>query len=802
MTDGQAPLAGIRVLEVGEGFALAYAGKLLADFGAAVVKAEPPGGDALRRAPPLLPGGDSALFAWLSTNKRSITADAATAAGRARLGAWLAGSDVLLDGRGPAARAAAPIPGADDPGLIACDLSWFGETGPHAGFAGTDAVARALAGVFFCTGPVEGPPQVLDGFPGETLAGLAAGIATLAALLSRGEGGRRMEANVLETNLAVSEYYVTQALLTPGAVRRHGRDRFFPTWPMGVYPCAEGSFLGVTVVTPAQWRGFCDMLRLPALGADPDLVVGPNRAARAAALEAEFAPRLLARTAAAWFAECLERRLPCAVVPDMATLLRTAQHRGRGAFSTVAMGDARFEGPTLPHRLPRTPPRAGGAAPFAGQQDAEPPPAPRTRPRQRAARPPLDGVTILDLSMGWAGPLCTRLLGDLGATILKVEACQYPDWWRGVDPRPAFFAEKQYETNSRYNALNRNKTGITLDLTQPEGAALLKRLVAQCDAVVENYAREVLPKLGLDYAALSAVRPDLVMVSMPAFGAEGPWRDARAYGSTLEHASGLPSVAGEDGTPPMTSHLAYGDPVGGYNAAFAALVALLHRQRTGEGQHVDLAQVECIMQFTAPWLIAQSVGGAPLPRLGNHHPLHVPQGVFPCAAPDTWLVVSVTDDTAWAALCGAMGRADLAGLDAAARRAAQAALEAAIADWTRGQDADAAMAALQQAGVAAGVCRNPVHLDADPHLVARQAFQPTERAFVGRHLQLSAPFRESGGGPLPVRRPAPTLGEDNAAVLGGRLGLGAAELARLAAAGVIGTEAVPVSARKARASTG
>jgi crotonobetainyl-CoA:carnitine CoA-transferase CaiB-like acyl-CoA transferase len=787
----QAALAGIRVLEIGTGFALAYCGKLFADFGAEVVKAEPPGGDPLRQAPPLL-GGESALFAWLTTNRRSITA--------ADLGPWLAGADVLLDGRAPGARS--PIPGEADPGLIRCDLSWFGETGPYAGFAGTDAVARALAGVFFCTGPVEGPPMVLDGFPGETLTGLAAGIATLAALLARQDGGRRLETNQLETNLAVSEYYVTQALLTPGLVRRHGRDRFFPTWPMGVYPCAEGSWLGVTVVTPAQWRGFCDMLGLPALGADPELVVGPNRIARLPEIEAAFAPRLLTRPAAAWHAECLERRLPCVAIPDMAGLLRTEQHRGRGAFAPVTLGDTGFEAPVLPLRLPRSPPAAGGVPPRLGADDGAAPPPPRRRAQQRATRPPLAGVTILDLSMGWAGPLCTRMLGDLGATILKVEAIQYPDWWRGLDPRPAFFAEKQYETNPRYNALNRNKAGITLDLSNPEGAALLKRLVAGADAVVENYAREVLPKLGLGYAALSAARPDLVMVSMPAFGAEGPWRDARAYGSTLEHASGLPSVAGEDGTPPVTSHLAFGDPVGGYNAAAATLLALLHRQRTGEGQHVDLAQVECIMQFTAPWLIAQAATGAPLPRLGNRHPVHVPQGCFPCAGEDRWIVVAVTDDAAWRGACRVIGAEALAGLDAVARRARQAELEALIAAWTRGQDADAAMAMLQAAGVAAGVCRNPIQLMADAQLVARGVFQPIERAFVGRHLQLSAPFREAGAGPLPVRRPAPTLGEDNAAVLGDRLGLTAAELARLAAAGVIGTEAVPIAGRRSRASTG
>jgi len=800
------PLTGFRVLEVGSGFALAYCGKLFADFGAEVIKAEPPDGDPLRRAPPLIETGcgrESALFAWLCTNKRSIIADATDDEGLARLTALLPSCDVLLDGRGPAARKAAPL-GAEDPGLVACDLSWFGESGPYAGFTGTDAVARALAGVFFCTGPAEGPPDILGGFPGETVGGIAAFVATAAALLARAEGGRRLEANVLEANLAVTEYYVTQAAMTPDAVRRHGRDRFFPTWPMGVYPCREGS-LGVTVVTPVQWRGFCDMLGLPELGADPELVLGPQRMARAAELENAFVPRLRTSTAQEWFAESLTRRLPIVVVPDMAGLLATETHRARGAFSPVRIGTACFEGPTLPQRLARTPPRPGGTAPFAGEHDALPPP-PRARPARRAEGPPLSGVTVLDLSMGWAGPLCTRLLGDLGATVLKVEACQYPDWWRGVDPRPAFFAERQYERNTRFNALNRNKAGITLDLTSAEGVALLKRLARRADAVVENYAREVLPKLGLDYPALREERPNLVMVSMPAFGAEGPWRDARAYGSTLEHASGLPSVAGAEGWPPATSHLAYGDPVGGYNAAAALLVALLHRQATGEGQHVDLSQVECMVQLTAPWLLAQSATGAPGPRLGNRHPWHVPQGCFPCAGEDTWLVIAVTEDAAWRALCRIIGREDLGAnpalATAAGRRAQENALEAAIAAWTRGQDADAAMAALQAAGVAAGVCRHPAAIPADAQIAARGVFQQTRRAYVGEHLQLSAPFRPQGGPPLPVRRPAPTLGEDNAAVLCGLLGLSVAKLNRLAAAGVIGTEATPVSARRARAATG
>jgi crotonobetainyl-CoA:carnitine CoA-transferase CaiB-like acyl-CoA transferase len=597
---------------------------------------------------------------------------------------------------------------------------------------------------------------------------------------------------------------VTQSVTNPEVEHRHGVNRFAPTSPLGVYRCREG-WIGVTIVTPAQFRSFCDMIGSPELGHDPRFVVGFDRLRHTDALEAIFAPRLLERSAEEWFAEALARRLPLAIVPDMAMLLRNPVHRARDAFGMVRLGQARFEGPTLPQRLTRTPPLAGGTAPFAGEHAAPPPRSPRLSTAAQPGTLPLAGLRVVDLSMGWAGPLCTRQLADLGAEVIKVEAIQYPDWWRGVDPRPAFFAERRYEQDMRFAVLNRNKLGITLDLASAEGAALLRQLVRQADAVVENYAREVLPKLGLDYPVLARERPDLVMVSMPAFGAEGPWRDARAYGSTLEHASGLPSVSGEPDWPPTTNHIAHGDPIGGLNAAAAALAALLHRQRTGEGQHIDLAQVECMFPLAAPWILAQSTTGSPGPRWGNRHPGQVPHGCFPCAG-EGWVAVAVADDAAWARLCGVIGREDLAAdpalATAAGRRGREADLAAAIAAWTRGREAGAAMLGLQAAGIAAGALPWPSALKRDPHLAARGFWQVTERPHLGPHEQPSAPFREAGRGPYPVRRAAPTLGQDNAAVLGGLLGLSPAELARLAEAGVIGTEAIPVAERRARAPAG
>ncbi|MFC4167744.1 CaiB/BaiF CoA transferase family protein [Teichococcus aestuarii] len=803
--DAPLPFAHLRVLELGEGVALSYLGKLFADFGAEVLKLEPPGGDALRREPPLVESGDgaeSALFGWLSTNKRSLTADLAGHAGLERARALLPGCDVLLDGRAPAAREGTRL-GLDQPHLVAAEISWFGESGPYRDLAATDAVVRALAGVFACTGPAEGPPSLLGGIAGAVTGALAAFNAVAAALWSG--AGRRLEISLHEANIAVAEYQAAQSVTNPEVERRYGVNRFAPSSPLGVYRCREG-WLGVTIVTPAQFRAFCEMVGLPELAEDPRFVIGLDRLRHADALEALFAPRLAARSAEEWFAEAIRRRLPFAVVPEMAALLATPTHRARDAFGTVTLGAARFEGPTLPQRLTRTPPLAGGPAPRAGADDGRlPPPAPRPRPTLKPAPLPLAGLRILDLSMGWAGPLCTRQLADLGAEVIKVEACQYPDWWRGVDPRPAFFAERRYEKDVRFGILNRNKAGITLDLATPEGKALLKRLVRDADAVVENYAREVLPKLGLDYAALSAERPGLVMLSMPAFGLEGPWRDARAYGSTLEHASGLPTVSGAPDWPPTTNQLAYGDPIGGLNGAAALLVALLHHRRTGEGQQIDLAQVECLFPLAAPWIVATSATGTPGPRLGNRHPTQVPHGAFPCAE-QGWVVVATQDDAAWPALARAIGRPDLAGDPALAtaegRRAREAELEAARAAWTRPRTPEAAMHALQAAGVAAGAVLWPSALKRDPHLAARGFWQVVERPHLGRHEQPSAPFREAGRGPYPVQRPAPTLGQDNAAVLGGLLGLGAAELARLEAARIIGQEAVPVSERRARAPAG
>lgn len=778
------PLSHLRVLELGALPAAAYCGRLLADLGAEVIKLEPPEGDPTRSMSPKI-GADSAWFGCLNYGKASAVGDAA---------ALLADADVCID-----SRTEAELPANRSPDLVHVDLSWFGRSGPYAGYAGTDAVCRALAGLVQLVGPVGGPPLAAPDHQAAIIGGLSACIGVLGCVLARADGdpGRALEVSVHEACIALAEYNASEAYIAGWRDARLGINRFQPTFPLGIYP-AKDDWVGVTLVTPAQWRDFCRLVGLEDLAEAPDLTLGAERLPRASELEAAFMPKLRERTAAEWFALGLQHRLPIVPVPDMAGILAHEPFRARGAVVPVTFGETVAHGPGAPFGLKRTPTHRGGAVPSVGSGPV------RFRPRARAeAVPsrgpglPLRGLRVIDLTMGWAGPLATRNLADLGADVVKVEACQYPDWWRGVDTRPAALEDLRHERTGRFAVMNRNKRGITLDLTAPEGVGIVRRLVAGADAVVENYSTSVLPKLGLSYDHLRQVNPSLVMASMSAFGAAGPWRECRAYGSTLEQASGLPRLMGEPGAPPTMSHLAFGDAIGGLNATCALLAALLHRKRTGEGQHIDLSQVECMLPFAAVPMMLQSVTGAVPERTGNRHPGQAPHGAFPCAGQDAWVLVAVADDAQWQGLCYAISRPDLLADPAlrtlAGRQAQHGTLDDAIAAWTRQRDPAAAMAVLQAHGVAAGAVVTPGSLHEDRHLLAREFWQWRDRAVVGWHPLASLPFRE-GSEPYKVRWPAPTLGEHTKAVLTELLSMTQAEITALAEAGVIGTQ--PTASRR------
>ena len=638
------------------------------------------------------------------------------------------------------------------------------------------------------------------------VAGLTAFIPTLAGLFGREtQGARRFAISAHEAMLQISEFDTGLALEAGFTRPRIGINRFGRGFPVGNFATKDG-WLGVTVVTPAQWVSFCNMIGLPELGPDAHYSATAERYLHAEELKRIIEPVLMQKSAMEWFEKGIELRLPLAVVPDMAELLKQKVYRERGAFANVFIGEASFDAPVLPQHLTRSPPKPNGRAPLAGGDDGETLPVhKRLASRTAGDALPLQGLRIIDLTMGWAGPTATRQMGDLGAEVIKVESCQYPDWFRGTDPRGPYHPERTYEKTYWFMMMNRNKRGITLDLTSEIGLSMLKRLIADADAVIDNYAADVLPRLGLDAAKMLAINPRLVVVTMPAFGMKGAWSGCRAYGSTLEQASGLPSVTGRETDPPTMLHAALGDPVGGLSAAAALMLGFMHQKNTGEGQHIDLSAAEALLPMVAPSIIEQSISGRTGPRIGNRHPQFVPNGCFPCLGEDQWITLAVRIDDEWQSLCTIMRRPDLAADTALAtadgRRREEDRIEVAIRHWTETVRPDLAMVTLQAAGIPAGVARLPVDLASDPHLVKVGHWQAVDRLFMGPHLLPSVAYRE-GDSPMPyaIKHLAPTLGEHNEDVLSRLLQLSRQEIAQLREDGVIGDTATSKKSKGAPSS--
>jgi len=675
-------------------------------------------------------------------------------------------------------------------------LTWFGESGAYSRFVGSEAVCRALAGAVHGSGAVQGPPHLPHDMQTGIVAGLAAFSSAVAALLGESDGSRRYVLSIHETAFTVVEMEAGMVQDGRHPLARLGVNRFCTTHPGGIYQTRQG-WIGLFAHTLPQWSALCVAIGRPELANDARFVSGPTRISHADEIDAFLQPALLERTANEWFALLGKAKFPAVLVPTMAELLAQKVHRERAAFVPIASGASRFEGVGVPFPLGDAGPLRGGVAAQQGAHSdhyrSEAALA-RAAGRTRAAEglPPLRKLRVIDLTMGWAGPLAARTLADFGAEVIKVEGTQYPDWWRGTHFIEEFYRDRLYEKNSNFALMNRNKLGVTLDLTHADGRALFLELVKSADMVIENYSTEVLPKLGLDYASLRKVNDRLVMVSMPAFGIGNEWSGVRAYGGTLEQASGLPHHTGFAANPPSLTSYAYGDPIGGSNAGAAALLALLVQARTGQGRHVNLSQVECMLPLAAPFLIEQSLRGSTRARQGNTHPVLAPHGIYRCAGEDAWLVVSVANDAQWKSLAAVL-HAAAPGLDAALwgvaeRRAQREAIDAAITAWTRQRPADEAMLSLQQAGVSAGVVKPIWSVLDDPHLRSRGFFRKVQRAHLGEYLATTPWFRESQE-PLEIRRVAPTLGEHSREVFSRVAGLTGVQVDALESSGITGTVA-------------
>jgi crotonobetainyl-CoA:carnitine CoA-transferase CaiB-like acyl-CoA transferase len=402
-------------------------------------------------------------------------------------------------------------------------------------------------------------------------------------------------------------------------------------------------------------------------------------------------------------------------------------------------------------------------------------------------------LRVLDLTAFWAGPLCTHVLGMLGAEVLHIESTARPDGTRmlaGV----RFSEPDWWEQSGIFSGLNTNKKSVTLDLGSDRGKELLGELLATCDVVVENYTPRVLEQLGFDVETMRAIRPDLVIVRMPGFGLDGPWRDNPAFAFVIEDAAGLTWMTGHPDQNPVSPYCV-GDSNAGIHALSGLLLALEHRRQTGEGVVVEAAMVDAALNVAAEQVVEHSAYGALLGRAGNRGPTAAPQNLYLAAdadgdgARDTWVAIAVADDEQWLALRRALGEPawalDESMTTESGRRERHDAIDAHLSSWCGERSSDEIVEVLWDAGVPVAKVLQPHEQGSLPQLQARGFLEEVDHPVTGASRHSTLPIRFSRGPDRFHRGRAPLLGEHTDEVLRG-LGVSDEELAELEAQGVIG----------------
>jgi crotonobetainyl-CoA:carnitine CoA-transferase CaiB-like acyl-CoA transferase len=723
-------LSELHVLELASGIAGAYAGKLFVDAGADVVRVGAP--------------EDSALGRFLAAGKHVSTA----------AGSLAEDADLVIT------EDAAFEPSGVRPQVV-CWITPWGRTGPCAGRPWSELVLQAESGSIGTRGLPGREPFQAGGRITEWVGGTYAAVAALAALhRMRVTGhGERIDFSLFEAITLAGTNYMDLAFRLmagpPDPEKLGGLPQSVET--PSIEPTRDG-YVGFCTNSRQQVSDFLLLIGRPELREDEQLAQVAGRLARFA----EWTALVHAYTKRHSTAEVIEAaarlRIPVAPVLSGETVRHHEQIVARGVLRRSPSG---VLVPRRPYRVDcEDPPEPRGVeAPRADH--AFPPracPAPAGPPRL-----PLDGIRILDLTAWWAGPSATGMLAALGADVIHVESAARPDGMRMVGGMARHRFPAFWEASAFFLAANANKRGVTLDLGRPEGVALAEKLIARCDGVIENFTPRVLDGWGLGWDRIRALNPRGILVRMPAFGLDGPWRDHTGFAQTMEQLSGLAWITGHPDDQPRIQRGPC-DPLSGMHAAWAFLVALAEREATGRGVHVECTMVEAALNAAAEAIVEFGETGRVQERAGNRSRDAALQGLYACAG-------SAPGREHWLALTAR----ELDGLD-----------ESSLRRQLAGTSRDDALAWLAQRGVPAAAVADPRVASLHPQHAARGFFEEVDHPVVGRQPMPTVPFRYASI-PRWLRRPAPTLGQHNREILGGWLGLSDADLAALESAGIVGT---------------
>jgi crotonobetainyl-CoA:carnitine CoA-transferase CaiB-like acyl-CoA transferase len=794
------PLDGYTVVDLSSGIAGGYCTKILADGGAQIVKIESPQGDSLRNwsasGAEVDADAGGALFSFLACSKDSVVVDPDDTADLALLEQLLAGADAVVWSRGSqVAELDVMAPAqilATYPHLIVTAITPFGLAGPWRDRPATEFTLQAWSGgmMGIGRGSQDRAPVFVGGQIGDWVSGAYAATATLASrvkALATG-AGELVDLSMLEAQILCLTYYPVTFFEMLGRPWRTERK---PTVP-GVATAADG-LVALGCGTAQQWWDLCAMCgHQEWIDEESTLTITEQANLHAAELYEWVSGQKVdeIRDLASAF------RIPNSPVGNGENVTGMDHFTERGSFETNPRDG--FTQPAPPYRLHPATLRAPQPAPRLGEHTdtyrtagTAPKPTPDvTTPPESL---PFSGLRVLDMTTFWAGPSCTHALALLGAELIHLESTPRPDGTRLIAGIPAT-VDQWWEQSPIFSGLNTNKKSVTLDFQTEQGRDLLRRLIATCDVIVENYTPRVLDHLGLDFTAVQELRPGAIMVRMPGFGLDGPWRDNPAFAYIIEDASGLSWLTGYPDRNPYEPY-SVGDPNAGVHALNGLLLALEHRRRTGEGVLVEAAMVDAALNVAAEQVIEYSAYGALLERDGNRGPAAAPQNLYRSAdidefdRADSWVAVAVASDEQWQLLRDALGSPDWT-MDSAlqtvaGRRAQHDLIDEHLAAWCAPRSSDEIVACLWAAGVPVGKVMQPHRQTEIPQLGFRQFFEDVGHPINKTAPHSTLPMRLSRGPAHFHTSPAPLLGQHNHELLT-ELGLSGEEIAALEADGVIG----------------
>jgi crotonobetainyl-CoA:carnitine CoA-transferase CaiB-like acyl-CoA transferase len=778
-------LGHLRVVECATEIAGPYCTKLFGDLGADVIKVEPPEGDPLRRGSSVsrADAGDAPLFEFLNAGKRSVVAHPEDGLVRE----LVEGADLLVESLGPGVLDHVDIH-REVPALVIVTFSAYGYSGPYRCRPATEFTVQAESGSMTTRGLPNRPPYQAGGRIFEWLLGTYAAVGALAAIqLARATGkGDVLDCSLMEAcDLGGSVYAdLTYQLAGRPPLGVPGRSVELPS----IEPTADG-WVGFNTNTRQQFESFLSMIgRGDLLDEDPAWALVRVRHERADQWNAIVRAWTTERSTAEIVELASLFRIPVAPVNNGKSVLDHPHFKARGIWADAP--DGTFQYPLPPYRIDGERPQPRHAAPKLGQhQDTVEPrtPAPGVHPRSSATLP-LEGIRVVDATAWWAGPASTHVLAALGAEVIHVEAVQHPDGMRMVGgafiDRPSW-----WERSSIYLGVNTNKQGLTLDLGSVRARQIFWRLLEQSDVIVENFSPRVFDQFGITWESVHRLNPKTIMVRMPAFGLDGPWRDNVGFAQTMEQMTGLAWVTGHQSDQPRIPRGPC-DPLAGMSAAFAALVGLERRQTTGLGSFIEASMIEPALNAAAEQVIEYTAHGDVLSREGNRSRDAVPQGLYPCRGPEQWLALSVARHEQWQALKGVLGNPAWANDPALAtvhgRHQAHDQIDKHLEEWSRTQNLEDAVEALVSRGVPAAALRDPRIISAHPQMVARAHFETLEHPVLGPHTLPTFPFKFASIDRW-HRSPAPVMGQHNTEILSGLLSLDPETIEALAADNIVGT---------------